>query len=1056
MKFTAILLLVTCLHVGAKSYSQISLKEQHAPLEKVLKEIKKQSGLSLVYEDQLLLKAKPVDISIANATVEQALTLIFKDQPLSFEIIAGKIIHVKEKPASPKPEATEAVAPIQNIDVHGRVEDEKGEPLNGATVRVKGTEKVAVTNADGVFKIQAHIGDVLIVSFVGFETKEIKASAANMSIVLSPSQSELDKIQIIAYGTTTKRYNIGNVTTVKADDIKNQPVGNVLSALQGLVPGLEISNNSGDPGAVVNARIRGINSVSNIRGVLVLIDGAPGDLSTIPPADIASIDVLKDASATAIYGARGSDGVIIITTKKGLPGSGNKIRFSAYNSLTQPTKIAKVLNADQYRMIRKEAFRNDNLIPNSNTAPDLFLDSTVNTDWGKSLYKNSLTQDYQLNFSGGNAGVTYYLSGGYRRENAIVQGNWYQKKANVRLGIDAKMFRGFTVGGGLGYINANSNLYSGSVAAPIYYALPMIPFKDTLGNNNLGVYYPYFNPNRLLTSYTLGNNNQMLGNVYLNYNIWDRLILRADVNYQVLNGKTTGFSPTTSNFFPSTSTSGTYGNSSSKTLNFEPQLSYDKNFGDHYLKLLVGSTLLSTNTNVTNIYTYTPVNGIDQLNTVTSGTVTSRTYTETPYRFNSIFGRLNYNFKNRYLFEGVVRRDGSSRFGPDNQFGNFFSIGAGWLFSEEPAIKHLFGKDFFGKLRANYGTTGNDNIQDFRFLASSTIPSNGYNGNNTIYVSNIANPDIRWEQTKKLDIGLDLSLFHSRLTLSADYYKNRTTNTLFSRSLSYVAGYNGFTSNLGGIVDNTGADFSLNYKIITGSVFKWTTQFNFSMQKNKLVSLPGLDNSSVGNRYTYKVGEPLALNWGFKYQGVDPATGLAKFQDVDNNGVIASYTPDWQVIGKTIPDYYGGWNNQIIYKKFDMQVFTQFVGGITKSYNIYSGIGDTYNLPLSALGRWQKPGDITDVPRAAVPGTAAFNINKNLSQSDFAYSNASYIRVKNITLGYTFSGEVLKHAHVNSVRVYMTGYNLFTISKFKGSDPENGASFVPMTRMYTLGLNVEL
>ncbi|MBO9634050.1 MAG: SusC/RagA family TonB-linked outer membrane protein [Chitinophagaceae bacterium] len=1058
MKLTLLFLLLGLLQVSAKTFSQqVTLSGQQVSLEKVFASIEQQTGYSFYYKLGVPALTRKIDIAVKNAPLTEALDHCLKGLDLEYKIIAKTIVIREKEPGAP-PAGLKLI-----IDTpppfHGRVTDTDGNPLAGATISIKNGKASATSSADGSFTLNVRNGDLLVISYVGYDKREFAITAINedpVTITLKRATSQLDQVQIIAYGTTTKRYNVGNVSTVKADDFRNQPVTNVLSALQGLVAGLEITNSSGDPGAAVKARIRGINSVNNVRGILVLIDGAPGNLSTIPPADIASIEVLKDASATAIYGARGSDGVILITTKRGSAGNGSKIRLDAYNSLTKPTKLAPVLNTEQYRMIRKEAFKNDNITPNSFNAPDLFMDSTIHTNWTDELYRTAHTQDYQLNFSGGNTSANWYLSGGYRKEEGVLQGNWFQKRANVRTGIDARMFKGFNVGGGIAYTNANSNLYSSSVSAMIYYALPLLPFKDSQGNNNLTNYFPYYNPNRQLTNYNKANTGQLLGNIYMNYNIWDRLTLRTDLNYQVLTGKTDIFSPTTSNIYPSTSNSGTYSYSNSKTLNFEPQLSYDKNIGEHYLKLLIGGTLLSTNANTANIYTMTPVNAIDDMNTLGSGSVYYQNYTETPYRFNSLFGRLNYNFKSRYLLEAVIRRDGSSKFGPANQFGNFYSFGAGWLFSEEEAIKRLFGNGFFGKLRASYGTTGNDNISDFAYLANSTVTSRGYNGNNTIYVSNIGNADIRWELTKKLNIGIDLGLFNGKLNFTADYYRNRTTNTLFSQSLSYVAGYNGFTANLPGIVENTGLECALNFNIVQTQTIKWTTQFNVSTEKNKLVSLPGLDKSGVGNRYTYRVGQPLALNWGFVYEGVDPATGLAKFQDVDKNTVIASYTPDWQVLGKTIPDFYGGWNNQFGYKNFDLQVFTQFVSGIQKPYNLFSGIGDTYNLPTNVLKRWQKADDITDVPRAAVPGTAAFNINKSLNQSSFAYSDASYIRVKNITLGYTFSGQLLRRAHISDLRMYLTGYNLFTITGFKGDDPESGNGFVPMTKIYTLGVTVGL
>jgi len=1064
-KWTAILFFIGCLHVSAKTTAQrVEVHAKSTPLPVVLKSIEQQSGYYFVYLQEWMDQAKPVTASFNAKSIDDALHICLNDQPFTYKIV-GKTIALK--PARPadnsrqaKPAQQPAPAPEQEI-VAGTVTDSTGTPISNVSVLEKGTHNATVTSNLGRFVLSGVNPQTAILEFkyVGYRPKEIKLNGEKIiNATLYPSHNALDAVQIMAYGTTTRRYDVGNITTIGAEDIKNQPVSNIYAAIQGMVPGLEISTSSGDPGTASDARIRGINSVSNVRGVLVLIDGVPGDLNAVPPSDVASISVLKDASATAIYGARGSDGVILITTKKGSVNGGSKIQFHAYNSIATPTGTPKVLNTAQYRALRKEAFENDHIQPTPANAGDLFLDSTVNTNWEQALYHNALTQDYNINLTGGSGdkhSVTYYLSGGYHKEDGILKGDWSMKRTNMRVGIDAVLFDGFLIGGGIGYTNTNSRLESGGSPAMIYYALPIIPLTDSNGNTNLENYYPYYNPNRQLTAYNLSSSDQLLGNAYIRYTIWDNLVLRTDINYEVTHGKTTSFTPTTANITPSTANSGSYGHANSNTLNFEPKLSYEKAFGQHYLKLLVGGTLLSINSASGNIFTSTPQNAIDDLNTITAGTVASRTYEETPYRFNSLFGRLNYKYKNQYLFEGVLRRDGSSRFGPDSQFGTFFSLGAGWIFSEQPVIKNWLGNQFYGKLRANYGSTGNDNIANFGYLASSTVASNGYNGNNTIYVGNIPNPDIKWELTKKMDIGVDLELFHSKLLLTADYFRNRTTNTLFSLPLSVVAGYNGFTANLPGIVENTGTEFSASLTAIDHHDFSWKTQFNISTQKNELISLPGLKTASIVFRYKYKIGQPLALNWGYKYEGVDPATGVAKFEDVDGNGIIASYTPDWQVIGKTIPDFYGGWNNQLHYKRFDMQVFTQFAGGVTKPYNVYGGIGDVFNLPIGALARWQQPGDITDVPRAAVPGTPAANINRNLPQSDFAYSNASYIRLKNVTFGYTLSSLGLKKAHITSLRVYLTGYNLLTFTGFKGGDPESGVNFVPMTKTYTLGVSME-
>ena len=445
----------------------------------------------------------------------------------------------------------------------------------------------------------------------------------------------------------------------------------------------------------------------------------------------------------------------------------------------------------------------------------------------------------------------------------------------------------------------------------------------------------------------------------------------------------------------------------------------------------------------------------DILSTLGSATTYSYSnYLETPYKFSSLFGRLTYKYDEKYLVEGVFRRDGSSRFGSNYHYGNFWSLGAGWVFSEEAYGKNMFGNNFFGKLKATYGITGNDNaLSAFQYEGLNSIGS--YGGNVATYMNNIANPYLKWEQTSKLDIGLDLSMFEGRLSISANYFRHRTTGTLFNKALSVVTGFTSMSANLDGKVDNNGFELAIKGEPVRTNSFRWVSEFNFSSLKNKLLSLPGIENLPSYLKYNYKVGQPLALNWGFKYLGVDPATGLAKFEDVDKSGYIGSYSPDVQVLGKSIPDFYGGWNNTFSYKQLELCIASQFVSGIQKPYRTYSSfIGDAYNLPVNVLDRWQKPGDITNIPRAAAPGTLAATTNNLINSSSFAYCDASYFRVKNITFSYTIKNPT--KLKLSSLKVFITGYNLFTITDYKGNDPENDASFIPVSKMYTVGLNIIL
>lgn len=1063
MRLTTVILLASLMQVSAATFGQrITLDRQNTPLSVILTEIRKQSGYDIFYDNKLVSKNQKVSLKLANVSVDEALKAALKGLELTYEI-NDKDITVKKKTSS---FLDRLVSAFSIIDLRGRVVDEKGKPMAGATVTLTKSGTSAVCDANGYFKIKANLGEVLLISYVGYATEEVtvKNETGVLNVVLKEVSGKLDETIVIGYGTTTKRLNIGAATNISAADIKNQPVTNILSALQGMVPGLEISNSGGAPGAAVQIRLRGINTMNDVSKTsengtgfvaLVLVDGVPvTDISFLSAGDVESIDVLKDAAATAIYGSRAAGGVILITTKRGLKGTGpGKLTFNGYTSITNPTHTVPMLNSEQYLVLRREGYKNDGVTVSPALAPDLYMNNSVNTDWRKILYQNALSQDYQLNFSGGSPVVSYYLSGGYRNEAATIKGDWYLKRANARIGLDARVSDKLTIGGNAAFTNSKGRSFNSAIPSLAYYALPLIP-ADSAGQPNLKAYLPPFlNPNRILTEFTRSNTNVFLGNFYFNYNILKGLYFRTDVSAQATGAEGTNFSPSTSVPFSNSNFSaypaGRYTNVNNNAFTIEPQFNYAFNLGGHALKLLAGGTYIDR-TSKSQTIAMTGYSS-DLLTSIASATKFSfSNYVETPYKFASAFGRVTYNYREKYLAEAVFRRDGSSRFGENYQYGNFWSIGTGWIFSQEPFIRQLFGKDFYGKLKATYGITGNDNIGDFGYLSYSSTGI--YGGNNATYLNNIANPYLRWEQTSKLDFGLDLNMLKNRLNISANYFRHRTKGTLFSQALSVVSGFSSITGNLDGSVANNGFELSVTGKPVQSKDFNWTSTFNISFLKNKLLDLPGLNNLPVFNRYSYKVGEPLALNWGVKYLGVDPKTGLAMFEDVDKSNSIASFSPDFQVIGKSIPDFYGGWNNTFSYKKIDLQVFAQFVNGVQKRYTTYTSfIGDVYNLPLSALNRWQKEGDVTDIPRATAPGTPASFNNSNLSSSSFAYSNAAYIRIKTISLGYNVPA--IPKLGITNLRVFATGYNLFTITNYKGADPESGSSLVPVSKNFTLGVN---
>ncbi|HEY4287769.1 MAG TPA: SusC/RagA family TonB-linked outer membrane protein [Puia sp.] len=1098
MKLTSLLVVAACFQVGARGFSQtVTFSGRNVPLQKVFSVVREQTGYSVFYDYDILSGAKPISLSVKDLSLPDFLRLALSGEGLGFSILK-KTIFIKKLPAAAAPVEGLAAPASPPFIIRGTVINTDGKPLSGASVTNKKTRVSVATGTQGLFSMMVSEGDIVVVSYVSFGTVEIRAISASTAVVayssrlsgtddagernvsalrtgqplsagtygfiiaLAPSEATLNEVVINkGYYTEKQKYSVGSVTKVTTKDIGKQPVSNILSALEGIVPGLDVSNTSGTPGASVQIRLRGINTMNDANATiaaLVLVDGVPvTDLSYLSTSDVESVEVLKDATATAIYGSRGAAGVILITTKKGLRGHRGKLFFQAYTGLSKPVNTAKMLNTEQYRALRKEAFANDGVTITPSNAPDLYLDSSGSTDWSKAVYKNALSQDYQMSFSGGSQDVSYYVSGGYRNEDAIVQGDWYQKRFNFRMGLDARVSPRLSVGGGVGYTNNNSNLYNAVIAANIYYALPMIPAVNAGGADNTTAYVsPIINPYRTLSSFTNTQNNQFIGNAYVNYQLYKQLYFRTDLSYQLVSGQSTTFTPTTGAPYSTVSLAfypnGTYTFTNNNAFTVEPQLNYSITAGKHSIKLLAGSTLIDRMSR----YTTLSMTGYSSnlLTTLASASVYSnRTYSETPYKFASAFGRASYVYDDRYIVDGVFRRDGSSRFGANYHYGNFWAAGAGWIFSSEPFVQKLTGSNFYGKIKVSYGIAGNDNIGDFAYLNYSN--TGVYNGTAATYLSGLANPYLRWEQTKKADFGLDLSFLSGRFTLSADYFFHRTEGTLYSQALSVVTGFSAISANLDGAVRNRGLELSLGGDLLRLKDFKWNSRFNISFLQNKLLSLPGLSLLGVVSRYQYQVGKPLALNWGIKYLGVDPATGLAKYEDVDHSGTIATYTPDMQVLGKTIPDFYGSWTNSFSWRRWELYVLTQWVSGVQKPYNTWtSGIGEQYNLPVSALGRWQKPGQVTDIPRAAAPGSAAAINNDKISQSSLAYSDASFIRVKNITLSYVIPS--IGQKVISNMRIFVTAYNVFTSTDYKGNDPENGATFVPVTKMYSAGLSFNL
>jgi TonB-linked SusC/RagA family outer membrane protein len=1098
MRLILLLTIITCFKVTAAVYAQqINLNVKEQPIEKVFDEIKKQSGYQFIYNDRLLEHTSKITLTLKNANLQTALNECFKGQPVSYEIVGNSIVVKVAKPTLiPKIKTA-----IQNQLINGRVTDSTGLPLPGVTIRAKNNSASTVTNASGEFVISVPEKSILIISFIGFETIELPAENKGLlRVIMHQSSSKLDEVQVIAYGSTTRRLSTGDVSTVKAVDIEKQPVSNPLAALQGRVPGLVITQTSGVSGSAFKVQLRGQSSLDptlSQNDPLFVIDGVPFEsgnavtnqivsaannpvsasngglspLNTINPQDIESIDVLKDADATAIYGSRGANGVILITTKKGKAGK-TTVNINLNSGVSRIGRSMDMLNTQQYVQIRKEAFANDGLSPSANSsdpgyAPDITLwDTTRYTDFKKLLIGNTAQyNNMQASVSGGNNFTQFRFGTNYHRETTVYAGSFSDQISSVNFSLtnhsaDGKFSLQF------------SGIYSSDYNQLPSYDLTKyinLPPNLLLYNNQGGLAWDekgiaynslnLTNPLSLLNEHYFSTNENLAANLNLNYQIIPGLALKTNLGFNTfnVNEKTTipstAIDPNNASYiFPSSE----FATSNNKNWIIEPQIEYQHSYSFGKLEALAGYTFQnkSGRSNDINGQNY---NSDLLLNSIAAAGSVTATNNAVTYRYTAFFGRVNYNIDDKYILNLTGRRDGSSRFGPDRQWADFGAAGLAWVFTSESFIKDRIPFLSFGKLRVSYGTTGNDQIGDYKFLNLWNNTSNTYNGTPGLAPISLYNPDYNWEVNKKLEASLDMGLFKDRLLINATYYRNRSSNQLIRYVLPTQTGFSSVIMNFPGLVQNSGFEFSVNSKNIANKSFSWTTAFNISIPKNKLISFPGLSTSNYKDKYVE--GQSLSIIRGLKYLGVDPQTGLYTFADLNKDGQI--YDGDYEYFGNTDPKYYGGLQNNFSYKNFELSFFLQFTKQIGANYISQLASftpGSIINQPTLVLGRWKAPGDQAQIQKltASFDGPASTGYG-DLSVSDGAYTDASYIKLKNLSLSYKLPTTWMQKLNVSSCRVYIEMQNVFTLTHYKGADPETQNFYaLPPLRTIVAGLQLNL
>lgn len=1049
-----------------------NLPAGHLSLKEALRQLEKQTEIRFTYVSGDIQGQRKEQVGSQAGNVAEILEDLLENTGLLYEQM-GKTVLIKKIPQSTGITANRrtGMTSAQSV-IAGQVLDERGTPLRGVTVRIKGSHMATSTDQEGRFSLASEGRPVLVLSYVGYKNQEVVYSATSgesMRIMMEPDLGQLDAVAVIAYGTTSKRVSTGSTSGITSTVIAQSPINNPLEALQGRIAGLDISSNNGLPGASMSVRIRGLNSIVSGNEPLYIIDGIPyfsqslnmfsGDngaqspLAGINPADIDRIDVLKDADATAIYGSRGANGVILITTKKGKAGK-TQFNFNVYTGSGKATRMVEMLSTAEYISLREEAFRNSGIDP-SPDLPDLFVwDRNLNQNWQEKLFGNTANlTEANLSLQGGSETTTYMLSGTMRQETTVQPGdNGYQKGSGMltlnHRSPDGKFELSATA-------NFTSD-FNDALATDIsqYYNLaPNMPVY-----NEDGSYYWYGNtqnPIAFLDRKHETRNKTLLTSGTVRYSPIRDLNLSATFGYnqatlnQLQMYPLTSFSPT------SNSVSMAYqGNGGQNSYSFEPQANYTLRFGESSLELLAGATWQESIRDG-NFFIGEDFTSDAQLNNIDAAvSVRSNGYRYSKYRYQAAFARATYNLENKYILNGTFRRDGSSRFGPDRRTGNFASIGAAWVFSEEDWAKNN-GVLSFGKLRGSYGSTGNDQIGDYGFMDTWSYTSYPYNGVSGLYPTRVANPEYSWETTRKLEGGLELGFLNNRLTFNTNYYFNRSDNQLINRTLSPQTGFTGYTANLPGIVENKGWEFEVNSVNVKTRDFEWNTAANLTISRNKLVDYPGLEGT-FEEQY-YAIGYPMDIVYGYKFTGVDPQTGIAQFEDLSGDGELSNDLGDMYVMGTRLPEFFGGLSNNLTYKNFNLSFLLQFVKQegekLNFGYMAPTALGIMTNFDVSMRDRWRQPGDITDVPRAAATSAdAAYSVyNTYYRHSDAQWGDASFIRLKNVMVSYDLSS-LLSVLQSQKISIYAQGQNMLTFTNYEGFDPETRGRSTPPMKFYTFGL----
>ncbi|MBC8770542.1 SusC/RagA family TonB-linked outer membrane protein [Arenibacter sp. BSSL-BM3] len=964
----------------------------------------------------------------------------------------------------------------QQQQISGTVTDNYG-PMSGVHVLIKGTKTGTFTNPQGEYFLLANNNDILVFSYLGYHSRELPVMGrTSMDVQMQSEVTELQEVEINAgYYSVKEKERTGSISRVTAKEIEPQPIVSPLEALQGRMAGVEVEQGVGITGLAPTIRIRGTNSLRNDGNYpLYIVDGIPlnstplqsggsltvstgiDPLNTLNHANIESIEVLKDADATAIYGSRGANGVILISTKKGYDKQGEtSLDLSLYSGISEVSNKVKLLNTEEYLAIRRKAIENDGFTPEDVYAPELTLwDQNRYTDWQETLFGGTASMtDVNMAVSEGNGYTSYRIGGSFRAQGSVFPGDFDYKRttANINLNHRSKD-NTFKLDFSANYGVDKNRIFNGSNF--INYALTAPPNAPPIYKEDGSLNWENWvvdNPLAVLEQPQDIRANNLLANMALSYTIIQGLDLKVNLGYSKLDSEDM-IRYYRERYNPERWDKIDLGTAQSATDRLswivEPQLMYQRHWGKLGMDALIGSTFQDNRNSYLNVSSTGYANKSLMGNLSAANEVRVLGDDNTEYRYGALFGRLGLNWAGKYFLNLTGRRDGSSRFGPDRRFSNFWALGGAWIFRENRGVQENVPFWSFGKLRGSYGTTGSDQIPDYGFLDAYEA-TDGVGG---LFPTQLYNPDYSWEVNKKLEASLQLGFINDRINLELNWYRNRSSNQLVGFPLPFITGFGSVQANLPALVQNSGWEVQTETVNIRTKDFSWSTSINVTFPDNKLLEFDNIGQTSYDNQY--KVGYPLNISMVYQYDGIDPETGLYRVVDINEDGRYNS--EDRQVIINRGRKYYGGLGNHLQYKGLALQFLFEYIDQ-DNLRNVFGAPspGRYGNGPVDFLNTWQEPGDNAHIQKLS-QSSAARTAFSRAASSSYGMEDAAFLRLKNVSLSYNLPKAVLQQINISAMSVYVRAQNVFTITPYQGLDPQGGRSSVPPLRTITCGIQLNL